>query len=477
MQICLNFAMVLLLLTASAGVAQAAELPPALATAIKDNGFNDQGVGLYIQEVTAAQPLAALHADQFLSPASVAKLLTTAAALDVLGEGFRWSTTVSFDGTLDGDKLKGNVYFHGNGDPYMTPERFWLLLNRVAIYGIRQIDGDVFFDDSYFQPDKIDYGAFDDQPYRSYNVGPNAVLIGFQATEFHFAANGHDNGAPVQITPFPDSPKMQIVNNVRLVDGNCGAWEKGVNLDVKTVADRLQVIFSGRFARDCGKRTLYRRVMETSDHFQHFFLPLWGQLGGTVSGRVRNGTVPARSTVVVDEPSITLGEAIRLINKYSNNVMTQQVLLTLGAVDGGPPGTTAKGLAAVKAWLASRHLDDPGLKLDNGAGLSRDTRVSAALLGRLLLYVFNQPYMAEFVASLPVTGNDGSMARRFAGEPLAAHGHIKTGLLDFVQSMAGYVDAASGKRYVVVLLHNDPLAHTRASEKMQDAVLRWVYQQ
>jgi D-alanyl-D-alanine carboxypeptidase/D-alanyl-D-alanine-endopeptidase (penicillin-binding protein 4) len=155
--------------------------------------------------------------------------------------------------------------------------------------------------------------------------------------------------------------------------------------------------------------------------------------------------------------------------------MTRQVLLSLGAQVYGPPGTTEKGIAAVKAWLAETKLDGPGLQLDNGAGLSRDTRITASQLGQLLLHVYQQAYMPEFMASLPVSGYDGTMAHRFRDEPLSGRAHIKTGLLDFVQTMAGYVTTASGKRYVVVMLHNHPRAHTKAAERLQDDVIRWTF--
>jgi D-alanyl-D-alanine carboxypeptidase/D-alanyl-D-alanine-endopeptidase (penicillin-binding protein 4) len=202
---------------------------------------------------------------------------------------------------------------------------------------------------------------------------------------------------------------------------------------------------------------------------------LWRQLGGSVDGKVMQGMLPDNTTLAFEEPSISLGEAVRMINKYSNNVMTRQVLLSLGALAFGPPGTTEKGIAAVKAWLAQSKLDSSALRLDNGAGLSRDERISAALLGQLLLYVYQQAYMPEFIASLPVAGFDGSMAHRFTDGPLLGRAHIKTGLLDFVQSMAGYVTTTSGKRYAVVLLHNDPRAHTKAGQELQDEVIRWTY--
>ena len=453
--------------TAPAGNA----LPSELAAAIKDAGFNYDGIGLYIQAVDDAEPVVSFQADQSLNPASVIKLVTTAASLGKLGAGYRWSTDVAYTGSIEGDTLKGDLYFRGNGDPYLTPERFWLLLNRVSIYGIRNITGNVLFDNSYFNPGEINYAAFDEQPYRTYNVGPNAVLVGFQATEFHFDADGKQ----VKIIPFPNSPKVHVVNKVKLTNGGCGAWQKRLSLDTKMVNGAQQVTFGGRYARACDKRTLYRRVTEAQDHFQHFFLPLWDQLGGSFNGKVMQGKLPANAELAIEESSISLGEAVRLINKFSNNVMTRQVLLSMGAQAFGPPGTTENGIAAVKAWLAEQKLDEPGLQLDNGAGLSRDTRVTATLLGQLLHYVYRQAYMPEFIASLPVSGYDGTMAHRFRDGPLKGHAHIKTGMLDFVQSMAGYVTTAEGKRYVVVLLHNHPRAHTKAAERLQNKVIHWTY--
>jgi D-alanyl-D-alanine carboxypeptidase/D-alanyl-D-alanine-endopeptidase (penicillin-binding protein 4) len=451
------------------------ELPEDLSKAIKSAGFNHKGIGLFIQKVDDAKPLISFQADTPLNPASVIKLITTAASLGILGPGYRWTTEVFYTGTIDGNTLNGNLIFRGNGDPYMTPERFWRLLNTVSIFGIKSIAGDVIVDDSYFQPDKIDYGAFDEQPYRTYNVGPNAVLVGFQATEFHFAVVNNGGKQQVNITSFPESPKLRIKNQIRLVNGGCGAWQKRLSLNTQLEEGFLQVSFSGRYARDCDKRIMYRRVTEANDHFKHFFLPLWQQLGGTVTGKITTGTMPDNAISILAEPSISLAEVVRFINKFSNNVMTRQVLLSLGAHKFGPPGTTEKGITAVKTWLAQHDLDDSVLQLDNGAGLSRDTRVTAALLGRLLHYVYQQAYMPEFIASLPVSGYDGTMGHRFKQGPLLGHAHMKTGLLDFVQTMAGYVTTATGERYVVVLLHNHPRAHTKKGERLQNQVIRWVY--
>ena len=466
---------VILVLLTPVPAAAGAELPPELAAAIKDADFSSDGIGLFIQGVDNEKPLVALHADLFLNPASVIKLVTTAAALDMLGQGYRWSTEVMYTGNIEGHTLNGDLYIRGNGDPYLTPERFWRLLNRIYIVGIHRITGDVLIDNSYFEPGKVDYAAFDQQPYRTYNVGPNAVLVGFQATEFHLDIDTTGTDPAVKITPFPQSPRLRIINQVKLVNGSCNAWKKRLSLQTRNNAGMLEVVFSGNYARACKQRTLYRRVSEAQDHYQHFFLPLWNQIGGSVDGKITQGIVPADAKRLLQESSISLAEAVRLVNKFSNNVMTRQILLSMGAQEFGPPGTTDKGIAAVNAWLVEHKLDHPDLQLDNGAGLSRHARISAGLLGELLLHVYKQAYMPEFIAALPVSGYDGTMAHRFNDTPLVGHAHIKTGLLDFVQSMAGYVTTATGKRYVVVLLHNDKRAHTRSAEKLQNQVINWIY--
>ena len=466
---------VILVLFTPVPAAAGAELPPELAAAIKDADFSSDGIGLFIQSVDNEKPLVALHADLFLNPASVIKLVTTAAALDMLGQGYRWSTEVMYTGNIEGHTLNGDLYIRGNGDPYLTPERFWRLLNRIYIVGIHRITGDVLIDNSYFEPGKVDYAAFDQQPYRTYNVGPNAVLVGFQATEFHLDIDTTGTDPAVKITPFPQSPRLRIINQVKLVNGSCNAWKKRLSLQTRNNAGLLEVVFSGNYALACKQRTLYRRVSEAQDHYQHFFLPLWNQIGGSVDGKITQGIVPADAKRLLEESSISLAEAVRLVNKFSNNVMTRQILLSMGAQEFGPPGTTDKGIAAVNAWLVEHKLDHPDLQLDNGAGLSRDARISAGLLGELLLHVYKQAYMPEFIAALPVSGYDGTMAHRFNDTPLVGHAHIKTGLLDFVQSMAGYVTTATGKRYVVVLLHNDKRAHTRSAEKLQNQLINWIY--
>ncbi|HSD60415.1 MAG TPA: D-alanyl-D-alanine carboxypeptidase, partial [Burkholderiales bacterium] len=195
--------------------------------------------------------------------------------------------------------------------------------------------------------------------------------------------------------------------------------------------------------------------------------------GGTWRGRARDGVAPIDARRLAQHESGSLAEVIRDINKFSNNVMARQLFLTLGAEVSGPPATVDKSRAAVRQWLAAKGLPFPELVLENGSGLSRAERISARHLGELLLSAFASPVMPELMSSLPVSAVDGTMKKRMSGRGVAGQAHIKTGLLEGVKTMAGYVLDAQGRRVVVVALVNHPNAG--AAEPALDALLEWVY--
>lgn len=190
---------------------------------------------------------------------------------------------------------------------------------------------------------------------------------------------------------------------------------------------------------------------------------------------IRSASVAEDAQVWLQWDSRPLSEQIRLINKYSNNVMTRQLFLTMGAETYGWPGSLPKARAAVTQWLSDNGLDAERIVLDNGAGLSRDTRISARSLARLLALGWRSPFMPEFVASMSLVGMDGTFRRRFRDGPLTGQAHLKTGRLDGVTAMAGYAMARDGRRYVVVSLHNSPDVHRGTGEVVQNAILQWLH--
>ena len=477
-----KYALLLLLslsgLPAAWGASPASDkLPAPIAAALKRNGLSPRGLSLYVQEIGRAQPLLAVSADTPRHPASTIKILTTVAALEELGPAYRWKTEFYATSPVRDGRLDGDLYLKGYGDPYLVIENFWLFLRALRAQGLDTIIGDLVMDQSYFAREPGDPGEFDNQPLRAYNVLPNALLVNFQAVNFRFVPQPGVGRLNIIADPLPAN--IEVENRVKLTQGSCrGWWARGLGLQVRRHnKDATQVVFSGTYDAACGENGLYRVVSEPAPYLLGLFRTMWSELGGRFRGNVREGTVPDGAQLLYTGYSPPLADIIRSINKFSNNVMARQLLLTLGAERDGPPGTTEKGTVVVDEWLRQRGLDFPELVLDNGAGLSRETAISARHLGQVLLAAWRGPYMSEFVSSLPISAMDGTLRKRFShAAELEGQMHLKTGSLNDVRSLAGYVQDRAGRRWVVVCLHNGPRADTAAGEAVQDALLKWVYE-
>jgi serine-type D-Ala-D-Ala carboxypeptidase/endopeptidase (penicillin-binding protein 4) len=207
------------------------------------------------------------------------------------------------------------------------------------------------------------------------------------------------------------------------------------------------------------------------------FETFWRQSGGTFDGDMEIGSVPADAQLIYSAESLTLGEIIRLVNKYSSNVMARTLLLTLAAEKSGRPATAMAGRQVLFDWLALKGINIPQLVIENGSGLSRNERISAAGLAEVLLVANRSQYMPEFAASLPLSATDGTLKRRFRSPELQGRLRMKTGTLDDVSALAGYVNAASGKTYVAVIILNHPKAELGAGDIVQTALVEWLFGQ
>jgi D-alanyl-D-alanine carboxypeptidase/D-alanyl-D-alanine-endopeptidase (penicillin-binding protein 4) len=199
---------------------------------------------------------------------------------------------------------------------------------------------------------------------------------------------------------------------------------------------------------------------------------LWAEMGGEWQGRIREGAVGPNARLLYTHESAPLGEVVRDINKFSNNVMARQLYLTLAGELGGAPAQAEGAARAIAQWLVFKGIDADGLRLENGSGLSRNERASAAMLMALLQAAWKSPVMPELMASLPVVAADGTMRKRLHGEGISGNAHIKTGLLSDTRSIAGYVLDRSGRRHAVVMIANHPNAPQ--AEAAFDALLQWT---
>ena len=448
-----------------------AQLPPPVAQALARAGISESSVGIYVHETGAAEPIVTHRAEQPLNPASVMKLVTTYAALELLGPAYTWSTDIHTDGAMQQDVLAGNLIIKGGGDPKFTIESFWMLLRALRAKGVREIRGDLILDRGLFTTDHPDPGRFDSEPAQPYNTTPDALLTNFKAFTLTIAPDAETRTA--RITVDPPLPQVQLVNNLALVDGACGHGLARVKTQIQDSGDLARLTLSGAYPRQCGEQVNYYSLLGHREYVGALFTHLWRELGGVFNGRVRDGDTNANAVKVASQRSLTLSEIVRDINKVSNNVMARQLLLTLGAANGGAPATIDKANRALQQLFAAKNISMSELVIENGSGLSRIERISARDLGQMLVVAFRSPVMPEFIASMPLVGVDGTMMRRLANTGVAGQAHIKTGLIAGVRAMAGYMLDATGRRVAVVMLINHANSHN--GNAVQDALLRWVY--
>jgi D-alanyl-D-alanine carboxypeptidase/D-alanyl-D-alanine-endopeptidase (penicillin-binding protein 4) len=447
-------------------------LPEAVGAALVRAKIPASGFSAVVQEVDAAKPLLAFNADTPRNPASTIKLLTTFVALEALGPTYTWKTTALAAAPPKGGVLEGDLWLKGQGDPFLVLERYWLLIREIRARGVREIRGDVVIDNGWFDVGAVRPGDFDGRPHDFYNVVPDALMVNFLAVDFRFRPDPTANRVEILADLLPSN--LSIRNQVQLVDGKCSGAGNRISLAVTPGGERDQVTFSGRFSRRCSEYRVTRHsLMKAPDYAYGLFRALWEESGGTIRGGTRRQAGPAGLRELASLESLPLSDVITSINKHSSNVMARHLLLTLGAERFGAPGTVEKGQRAVAEELARLGLDMPELEIGNGAGLSRDTRISARSLVELLLKAESSPYGSEFESSLALAGLDGTVRRRFSKDEFAGHMHLKSGTLNGVRAMAGYVQAPSGRKFAVAVVQNA----SGWGDEAQAALLRWTYRQ
>jgi D-alanyl-D-alanine carboxypeptidase/D-alanyl-D-alanine-endopeptidase (penicillin-binding protein 4) len=472
-----------LYLLGSAALAQAQGLPPEVDAAMARAKVPRDAVSVLVVDVQGGKPPRVSHrADVAMNPASVMKLVNTYAALDLLGPAYSWRTPVHLDGTLRDGVLMGNLHIQGQGDPTLVAERLWLLMRRIRGLGIDRIAGDIVLDRGAFALAPIDPGGFDGEPLRPYNAAPDALLLNYKSVVMTFVVDRPNNLARIHVNP--PLAGVSIPASVPLSGGDCGDYRGGLRADF---SDASRIRFAGSYPAACQERVWPIAFPDPAGYAGRAVAGMWHEVGGQLGGVVRDGTVPTSAGAPVFEVgSPTLAEVIRDINKYSNNVMAQQLFLSLSlpatrmngqSAMAGAGQSAVAGAASfevsrevVRLWWRERFGDLEPPILDNGSGLSRSARVSAQALARMLQAAWQSPQMPELMSSLPIAGVDGTMRRNRSRA--AGSAHLKTGSLRDVVAIAGYVHASSGRRYVLVAMANH--GNAGASRAAFDALLDWT---
>lgn len=421
---------------------------------------------------TLERPLIAHRSDASVNPASVMKLITTYAALDQLGADFTWKNRVYVDGLVEAGVLQGNLIIRGSGDPKLVLERIEELFRQVQAKGVREVRGDILLDRRVFDvPDK-NPADFDDEPLRPYNAVPDGLLVNFKSLIFTFSPDASTKRVLLRVDP--PIARVDLPVEITASYGPCGDWRSSLQGDFSN-PDR--VTFSGRYPLSCGERIWPVAYVAPRQYAARVIEAMWRKSGGQLSGQVREDTVPRLARLLHSEPSLPLSDIIADVNKFSNNVMAQQVFLTLSnqLPNPGRTGSFTASQRNVAAWWKARLPDAPVPILENGSGLSRKERASAAAINSLLQLAAASPQAQVFANSLGIAGVDGTVARmrdRNATSVAIGQAQLKTGTLKDVAAIAGYANASNGQRYSLAAIINHPNAS--AARPALDALVEWV---
>jgi D-alanyl-D-alanine carboxypeptidase/D-alanyl-D-alanine-endopeptidase (penicillin-binding protein 4) len=345
------------------------------------------------------------------------------------------------------------------------------LLSELQRLGVTTIEGHLHLDNTYFSPNMNTSEDFDGKAYESYNSQPDALLFNERISEFILQPQKNK----ASITSLYPSQRVKVFNQLVLKNVKCRGRSARPFLRVKKTSPiDVNVYFKGTLSSRCGKRLYKVAIAEPVDMLNGSLRAMWRtKFGGRFEGsRLILAKTPKNARLLYRYQAKSVKEILPLINKKSNNVMAKQLFLSIAAQE-GIPANPRKGVQKIKKWFRGRGLDFSELKIENGSGLSRSSRVSARHVGELLIDAYDSPNRAILLRSLPIMGVDGTLKRRMRRTIAAHKSFMKTGTLRNSRAIAGYVDANNGKTYVVVILHNGSGAKARVLGT-HNALIKWV---
>ncbi|HET9596308.1 MAG TPA: D-alanyl-D-alanine carboxypeptidase/D-alanyl-D-alanine-endopeptidase [Anaeromyxobacteraceae bacterium] len=406
--------------------------------------------------------------DVLLNPASNVKLFTSAAALALLGPEFRFDTEVLTEGVAGGTAR--TLYVRGKGDPTFVTERLWALAGDIAHRGVRAVKGDIVVDDSFFDGEREGPGYDQERGDRSYLAPVGALSLNWNTIAIHVGP-GARPGERGRVEVEPASDYVEVENRTRTVKAT--ARRRLDPSSTRLPSGRQRITVDARLPAGSRDQVLWRKIDDPPIYFGATLKRLLEVRGVKATGQVRRGAVPPMARLVAISQSESLGDVVRKLEKTSNNFVAEQLLKTLGAERKGAPGTWPKGVEAVEDFLAEAGLPRGSYVMKNGSGLNDTNRFSARQTVALLREMWRRfPLMADYLASLPIAGRDGTT--RFRMGSTEGRLRAKTGTLENVTSLSGYVETAARERLAFSILVNDfpgrPHGTVRAVDALGSAI-------
>lgn len=411
--------------------------------------------------------------------ASNLKLLTTAAALNELGEDYRFRTEVLIDGRVRHGVLIGNLYLRGSGDPTIDANGYAKLAEQVRASGIEKIRGALVFDDTWFEATQLNPGwEIGDEP--SHDAAPISALTmavndEYQISSFELDIGpGSSPGAPAQVTVRPTRATLELTNRTTTLSQGSNA------ITVNREHGTNRIVVSGSVA---SRVNYYLAVPDSTAYVAAWFRQMLRQAGVKHMGVVQTGIhTPAGARPVAEQTSMPLRQLLVYTMKLSNNAQAEILIKSLGAEKAGT-GSWSAGCQAVAKFLDANGIDSKGVAQVDGSGLSRHNFVQVGIVAQLLSLARRKPWFQTFFDALPLAGDPeklvgGTLSARMQGTPAAGNLRAKTGTLSGVSGLSGYVTSRDGKSLIFSILSDNFLVpakqfNSAVTDKIAVALASW----
>ena len=393
-----------------------------------------------------------INSNRSRSPGSVTKLFTAFAAIDLLGSQYQWKTEAYIDQKDNGIDSIDYLLIRGGGDPSFSINDLESFILKIRATGIREIRNGIHLDQSFFKQRKNSTGSFDQSPLRPYNTMHSSLIVNSNKLDLSFSLNSKTK--EIVITPSFLPTGVSIQSNLLIGSGDCKDFRSQVNFKERLEKETLIIVINGFYPDQCSSFDHDLAITETEHYFYGAFKKIWVDSGGTINGHYKKRKKSKMNALIAHMDSEELNSALRLILKESDNMASRNVFLSFAEK------SNQRKLRNIRKTVY-KSMKDNDIQwhnrnfIDNGSGLSRKTRLKPESIMGLIKKIDQDIKFLEIKSMLPVSGIDGTLKNIFQSSLLQGQMRLKTGTLNGVRCLAGFITSSSGKNYRFVFMHNN----------------------
>ena len=423
---------------------------------IKKHQIPENKLSILLEDSESGERLININPNASRSPGSVAKLFTAFAALDLLGADHQWKTDVFIEGKINNQEAVDHLLIRGGGDPSFSLEDLESLILEIRAKGIREIRDDIYFDLSFFRQRKKSTAQFDQSPLRPYNTMHSSLIVNSNRIDLLFNLND-ETGKP-DITPLFLPAGFKIQNNLSVGSGNCRDFRSQVTFDEKFRKQTLTILINGVYPAQCKSLDHDLAITRTEHYFFGAFKKIWLDSGGIINGYYKKKNKSNKHVLISEVFSDDLSSALKLMIKDSNNLTSRNIFLSLPKLSKRKELRNSRKILyqSMKENDIDWHFRN---MIDNGSGLSRKTRIKAKSVMSLIQKIDQGKKFSSIKPMLPISGVDGTLKNIYQSKSLRGQLRLKTGTLNGVRCLSGFITTKSGKEYRFVFMHNNYDAH------------------